>query len=153
MALAADGLFDLRQYLDWKIAICYHPMYLLVDEDRGKPVLGERIPPWGAADAEQYLERVKRNLAALERDRNLHLNYEWAACALEDISRRFPEVMKRMQDAHQRGQLDFVGGEYSLTHSMSHGSEADWRQFEYGLDIFRKLFNNCLLYTSDAADE
>lgn len=132
--------FDLKQYLDWQIAICYHPMYMLVDEDRGTPVLGERVAPWGAATAEQYLERVKRNLASLEKDPKLKLNYEWAASALEDIAVRFPDVMQRMQAAHRRGQLDFVGGEYSLAHTMTYGSEADWRQFDLGLDVFQRLF-------------
>jgi hypothetical protein len=136
----AQEPFELRKHFDWQIAICYHPMYMLVDEDRGTPVLGERVPPWGAATAEQYLERVKRNLASLEKDPNLTLNYEWAAGALEDIALRFPDVMQRMQTAHRRGQLDFVGGEYSLSHTCVNGSEANWRQFELGLEVFRRLF-------------
>ena len=134
------GTFDLKEYYDWQIAICYHPMYMLVDEDRGVPILGERIPPWGAATAEQYLERVNRNLASLEKDPKLKLNYEWAASALEDIAVRFPDVMQRMQAAHRRGQLDFVGGEYALAHTMTYGSEADWKQFELGLEVFQRLF-------------
>ena len=39
--------FSVQQHLDWKIAICYHPMYMLVDEDRTVPTVGERIPPGG----------------------------------------------------------------------------------------------------------
>ena len=77
-------------------------MYMLVNEDRTVPTVGERIPPWGAATAEQYLERVKRNLDSLERSPKLTLNYEWAAHSLDDIANRFPVVMKRMQAAHQR---------------------------------------------------
>ena len=140
LSCLAQETFDIRKHFDWQIAICYHPMYMLVDEDRGEPTIGERIPPWGAATAEQYLERVKRNLDSLEKDTKLTLNYEWAACALEDISVRFPDVMQRMQAAHQRGQLDFVGGEYSLAHTCVHGSEANWQQFEQGLPIFQRLF-------------
>jgi hypothetical protein len=140
LSCLAQEAFDIRKHFDWKIAICYHPMYMLVDEDRGEPTIGERIPPWGAATAEQYLERVKRNLDSLEKDPKLTLNYEWAACALEDIAVRFPDVMQRMQAAHQRGQLDFVGGEYSLAHTCVHGSEANWQQFEQGLPIFQRLF-------------
>ena len=139
-AVGAEEAFDLARHFDWQIAICYHPMYMLVDEDRGTPTLGERIPPWGAATAEQYMERVQRNLASLEKDPTLTLNYEWAAAAIEDIALRFPEVMRRMLAAHQRGQLDFVGGEYSLAHTSVHGSEANWRQFEQGLEVFQRLF-------------
>ena len=148
----APQIFDINKHFDWQIAICYHPMYMLVDEDRGEPVLSERIPPWGAATAEQYLERVKRNLASLESDPKLKLNYEWAADALEDISLRFPDVMKRMQAAHERGQLDFVGGVYALTQPMVHSSEADWRQFEYGGEIMKRLFGAPpKVYTSQEA--
>jgi hypothetical protein len=136
----AQEPFEVRKHFDWQIAICYHPMYMLVDEDRGVPIIGERVPPWGAATAEQYLERVKRNLASLEKDPKLTLNYEWAADALEDIAVRFPDVMQRMQAAHRRGQLDFVGGEYSLAHTMTCGSEANWRQFELGLEVFQRRF-------------
>jgi hypothetical protein len=149
LSATAQEEFDLQRYFDWKIAICYHPMYMLVDEDRGEPVLSERIPPWGAATAEQYMERVKRNLASLEKDPALKLNYEWAATSLEDVAARFPDVMERMQASHRRGQLEFVDGVYSLSQPMVHGSESGWRQFEYGTEIYRRLFGAPLkVYTS-----
>lgn len=107
--------FTLSEYLDWTIAICYHPMYITMDEDRGIPTLCERIPPWGAATVEEYLERVIRNLDSLETDENLKLNYEWSIFALEDINKRFPEVFKLMKNAYDGGRLDFVGGDYALS--------------------------------------
>ncbi len=139
-AIMKDKTFDLRRHLDWKIAICYHPMYMVVDEDRGVPVLGERKPPWAASTAEEYMERVGRNLRSLEKNPDLRLNYEWASHSLEDVSIRFPEFYGRMKAAYDRGQLDFVGGEYSLAHQMAHSSEAAWRQFEYGTEIIHRLF-------------
>ena len=33
------GTFDLKEYFVWQIVICHHPMYMLVDEDRGALVL------------------------------------------------------------------------------------------------------------------
>lgn len=132
--------FDLKDHLDWRIAICYHPMYMVVDEDRGVPVLAERKPPWAAANVEEYMERVGRNIKSLEDNPGLKLNYEWASHSLEDLSARFPEIFARMKAAHNRGQLDFVGGEYSLAHTMAHSSESAWRQFEYGLEIMDRLF-------------
>lgn len=132
--------FDKYDYFNWQIAICYHPMYMLVDEDRGDPPVGERIPPWGAETAEEYLERVKRNLASLEKDPKLTLNYEWAIHSLEDVAERFPDVHERMRAAAERGQLEFLGGEYSLAHTHTYGSEAAWRQFEYGTELFRTLY-------------
>ena len=135
----AQEPFDLRQHYNWQIAICYHPMYLLVDQDRGVPIVGERVPPWGAATAEAYMERVKRNLAALEKDPSLRLNYEWSACELDDLSRRFPEVLRRMRAASERGQLDFLGGEFAQPHAVTLSSESCWRQFEFGLEVYQRL--------------
>jgi hypothetical protein len=133
------GKWSLKAHLNWKIAICSHPMYLLVDEDRGKPVVGERIPPWGAPTAEAYVKRVRRNLVALEQSPQRKLNYEWSACELESLAQRFPDVICLMRRACRRGQLDFVGGEYSQPHASTLTSESGWRQYEEGLDVFRRL--------------
>ena len=140
----SNETFDLQRYLNWSIAICYHPMFMLIDEDRGEPAIGERVPPWGAATADEYLERVKRNLASLENDQALKLNYEWAAAALADIQNRYPEVFERMLAAHQRGQLGFVGGDYALVHNYCSGSEACWRLIEYGQEEFERLLGQRL---------
>ena len=37
-----------KKHFNWKIALLQHPMYLLINEDRGEPVVGERVPPWGS---------------------------------------------------------------------------------------------------------
>jgi len=132
--------FDNYLYYKWQIAICYHPMYMIQDEDQGVPALPERTPPWGCDSAEEYLERVKRNLTSLEEDPELTLNYEWSIHALADIAERFPDVHKRMRSAAERGQLCFLGGEYSLAHTHTFSSEAAWRQFEYGTQLFRELY-------------
>jgi len=69
----------IKKHFGWKLAFCQHPMYLLIDEDRGKPTVGERIPPWGARNKEGYVERVRRNLKSLEELSELKLNYQWGA--------------------------------------------------------------------------
>ena len=135
----AEETFDVKRHFDWQIAICYHPMYLLVDEDRGVPIVGERVPPWGAATAADYVERVKRNLSALEKDPRQKLNYEWSAVELEALAQRFPEVLQRMRAAYQRGQLDFLNGNYSQPHAVTLDSESAWRQYEYGLEVYQRL--------------
>lgn len=140
MSTRPEGGFNRIAHFKWEIAICYHPMYMLVDEDRGEPPVGERVPPWGTATAEEYLERVKRNLASLEENPELTLNYEWAVHSLVDLADRFPDVHNRMKAACERGQLCFVGGEYSLAHTHTYSSEAAWRQFQYGMQLFRELY-------------
>jgi len=136
----AEERFDPQQYLGWKIAICYHPMYLLIDEDRGLPIVGERVPPWGAATADDYVQRVRRNIGALEKDPRVKLNYEWSGYELDQMAERFPDVVERMKAAHKKGQLDFIGGEFSQPHAATLGSESCWRQFEFGRAVFERLF-------------
>lgn len=133
------SLYDIQRHFGWEIAICYHPMFLLVDEDRGEPVIGERKPPWGACDIEAYMERVKRNLASLEADASLVLHYEWAVCAIEDIARRFPDIFQRMKALHAKGQLRFVGGDYALVHANGQDSEVCLRELEIGQAVFTEL--------------
>jgi hypothetical protein len=70
-----------KENFGWKLAFCQHPMYLLIDEDRGQPTVGERVPPWGAANAKDYVQRVSRNLQSLENLPELKLNYQWSAVA------------------------------------------------------------------------
>ena len=48
-----------KALMGWKLAICQHPMYLIVDEDRGEPVVGERVPPWGAAKTARMIVRER----------------------------------------------------------------------------------------------
>ncbi len=132
--------FSRKDHYNWKIALCYHPMYLLIDEDRGEPIVGERTVPWGAPTAEEYAERVRRNLAALEADPKLKLNYEWSGYELDDICRRFPDIAKRMQQCYRKGQLGFLNGDYSQAHAITYGSESAWRQYEYGHEVYQRLF-------------
>lgn len=129
-----------KEHLGWKLAFIQHPMYLLIDEDRGEPVVGERIPPWGAADANEYAGRVRRNLRSLDLLPGLKLNYQWSADELRSITERFPDLLDGMRRQFLKGSLDFVDGSYSQAHLQLLGSESNWRQFEYGLDVYKDLF-------------
>src|SRR5262249_38047498 len=67
----------LKEHLGWQMALIEHSMYMLIDEDRGDPVVGERTLPWCAPDASVYVERMRRNLAALEAIPALRLTYDF----------------------------------------------------------------------------
>jgi hypothetical protein len=41
---------------------------------------------------------------------------------------------------HEKGVFDFVNGTYSGAHLHILGSESNWRQLEYGLEVFERLF-------------
>ncbi len=124
----------------WKMAICQHPMYLLIDEDRGEPIVGERVPPWGAEKAADYVERVKRNLASLEKFPGLKLNYQFSGVEMDSMARDYPEAVEKMRQSHKKGGLDFIGGSFSQPHFQILGPESNWRQFELGHEIFKRLF-------------
>jgi hypothetical protein len=131
----------IKKHLGWKLFFAQHPMYLIVDEDRGEPAVGERIPPWGAETKEGYIERVRRNLTSLEEIPNLKLNYQWSALEVEHMCRHFPDVYERMRKLYAAGSLDFLDGTYSQAHLQSLTSESNWRQFEYGLELYKSLFD------------
>ncbi len=130
-----------KKNFGWRIALCQHPMYLLIDEDRGDPVVGERVPPWGAPDAAEYVKRVFRNLGSLEKFSDLRLNYQFSGAEMLAMARDFPEVVKKMKEMYDKGSLDFLDGSFSQPHLQAVGSESNWRQFEEGLEVFEKLFN------------
>jgi hypothetical protein len=129
-----------KEHFGFKLAFCQHPMYLLIDEDRGEPPVGERIPPWGAPTSPEYVERVKRNLGSLEKYPEIKLNYQWSAYELNHMLEAFPEVQRKMEQLYEAGSLDFLDGTYSQAHLHVLGSESNWRQFEYGLEIYMERF-------------
>ena len=127
-----------RKELGWKLAYTQHSMYMFIDEDRGEPTVGERTSPWGAPDASVYVGRIRRNLASLEKVPGLMLSYDFPGVDIESIARDFPDVIEQMQRMHKRGVFDFVNGTYSGAHLQILSSESNWRQFEYGLEVFEK---------------
>ncbi len=130
-----------KEHFGWKLAFCQHPMYLLIDEDGGEPTVGERVPPWGAANAKDYVERVRRNLQSLENLPELKLNYQWSAVELRTMIESFPDVYARLKKLCEKGSLDFLDGTYSQAHLQVLGSESNWRQFEYGQEVYKEFFD------------
>ena len=130
-----------KEHLGWMLVIGQHPMYLLIDEDRGEPPVGERIPPWGAKNKEGYVERVKRNLSSLAEIDQLKINYQWSAVELEHMCEHFGDIYEKMKEFYRKGQLDFVDGSYSQAHLQVLTSESNWRQFEYGQKVYKDLFD------------
>jgi hypothetical protein len=131
----------IKEHFGWKLAFCQHPMYLLVDEDRGEPAVGERVPPWGAPTSKEYVDRVKRNLQSLRELPELKLNYQWSAVELSNMVRDYPDVGDEMRELYRAGGLDFLDGTFSQAHLQVLSSESNWRQFEYGLRVYRDLFD------------
>lgn len=130
-----------KEHLGWMLVIGQHPMYLLIDEDRGEPTVGERVPPWGAKTKEDYVERVRRNLNSLEKIPQLKINYQWSALELQHMCEHFPDIYEKMKEYYRKGQLDFVDGSYSQAHLQVLTSESNWRQFEYGQKVYKELFD------------
>ena len=117
--------------MKWKLALAQHPMYLLIREDTQ---CAERTPPWGAPDIESYIDRVRRNLGALDRYPRLRLGYEWSGTELELLGRDAPDVLGQMREYAREGRVQFYNGTYAQPHLQILSPEANLRQFEYGRD-------------------
>jgi alpha-mannosidase len=120
----------------WKLALVQHPMYFLIKEDTQ---CAERTPPWGAPSIELYIERVRRNLTALRQYPQLKVGYEWSGLELELLAQDAPEVFQEMCSLAQEGRIAFYNGTYSQPHLQTLSSESNYRQFEYGAQVYREL--------------
>ncbi len=120
-------------------AITYHPMYLLIDEDRGEPPILERMEPWGAPDADVYIGRIERNLKALEAHQDLKLNYEFSGMELERLAQRRPDIIAQFRALIAEGRVEFVGGDYAQAHLHVLGPESSIRQYQLGRRVFKDI--------------
>jgi len=120
-------------------AITYHPMYLLVERDRGEPKVLERFPPWGAEDGREYLKRLERNLDFLEKHEDAQLNYELSASELQMIERVRPDLVERMAALVKAERVELVGGDWSQAHAHVLGPESVFRQLARGLEETRRI--------------
>ncbi len=124
----------------WRFALVQHPMILAVHEDRGEPVIIERVPAYGgAAELSEYAERVRRNLDALRKHPGLKLNYEFSAVELQILIDNAPDIQPAMREMVERRQLRFVGGDYSQPHGHLFSGELNLRQLQQGLRVLKQL--------------
>jgi hypothetical protein len=120
----------------WLYALCQHPMWLIIDQDT---VCAERTPPWGAASIEDYADRLRRNLAALSKYPDLKLNFDSSGVELDDIAKRYPDILEQMREFVKTDRLTFLNGTYSQPHLQNFGLESMIRQFEYGMEVYQHL--------------
>jgi len=120
----------------WELALAQHPMYLLIREDT---TCAERTPPWGAPTIEAYIQRIRENLAALERYSRLKLGYEWSAVELELLAQDAPEVLQDMRSYANKGRVCFYNGTYAQPHLQILSSESNLRQFQFGQRTYQEL--------------
>jgi alpha-mannosidase len=120
----------------WELALAQHPMYLLIREDT---TCAERTPPWGAPTIEAYIERIRENLAALERYPRLKLGYEWSGVELELLAQDAPDVIQSMRSYAREGRIQFYNGTYAQPHLQILSSESNLRQFQFGKRVYQEL--------------
>src|SRR3989304_2646568 len=123
----------------WKLALAQHPMYLLIKEDTH---CAERPPPWGAADIESYIARLRQNLSMLRKYPQVKIGYEWSGLELEMLHTDAPDVFQEMLDLLIAGQTPFYNGTYSQPHLQTLSSESNYRQVEWGARVYRQLCKN-----------
>jgi hypothetical protein len=122
----------------WVWVCVQHPMPLLV-QDRGVPVVLERIPPWGDPDLASYVRKFHDVLDSVEKFPAFKLDFEISARELKDVSVADPSVIRRMKELVACGKLGFVGGDYSQSHCHVFGAESSLRQIARGLEVFQTI--------------
>ena len=122
-----------------QLALAQHPMYFIIKEDTG---CAERTPPWGAPSVEAYADRLERNLDSLDRYPDCKFGYEWSAYELELLAEEFPDVFGKMMDLARSGRTALYNGTYSQPHLQTLSSESCWRQFEYGIRAYRRMYGS-----------
>ncbi len=122
--------------MTWYFALCQHPMYLIIEHDE---TAAERTPPWGEPDISSYVERIRRNLASLDRYPQLKFNYDFSGVELEGLAERAPDVIERMRRFVREGRVGFVNGNYAQAHLHSFGAESNLRQMLEGQGAIERL--------------
>lgn len=112
------------------IAMCQHPMWLLLKEDF---LCAERDGEWGLGGLKGYSGRLRRNLELLESDSNAKLNFDASAWELEDIQSMYPDLGARLKAAVSRGQVGFVDGAYCQANLQYLSLETSVRQLQWGV--------------------
>jgi len=125
--------------MKWKLALAQHPMYLLIREDTQ---CAERTPPWGAPSIEAYNRRLQGNLDALRKFPQLKCGYEWSGYELELLCQDNAELFEQMCALAHDGRTTFYNGTFAQPHLQTLSSEANIRQFEYGLAVYRDKCNH-----------
>lgn len=122
--------------MTWYFALCQHPMYMIIENDE---TAAERTPPWGERDIVSYVDRIRRNLASLDRYPHLKFNYDISGVELEGLAERAPDVIERLRHFVRIGRVGFVNGSYAQAHLHSFGAESNLRQMFEGLDAIKRI--------------
>ncbi|MBN1918499.1 MAG: hypothetical protein JW889_11370 [Verrucomicrobia bacterium] len=119
----------------WELALCQHPMLLLIKEDT---LCAERDASWGG-DFDHHMARLERNLASLDRYPDLCVCFDFAAVELELVAEHRPDLIATMRDMLRVRRITLVNGTWSQPHVQCLGHESVYRQFELGLATIKRL--------------
>lgn len=125
-----------RQFDRWELALCQHPMLLLVKED---DLCAEREAEWGGDIIEGY-RRLDHNLDLVQKHPSLRLCYDFAVVELEMVKEDRPDLFEKFKRNFQQKKITFVNGTYSQPHFASLGAESCYRQIEEGCRSMQEMF-------------
>jgi hypothetical protein len=111
-------------------------MYLIIREDSN---CNERTPPWGAESIKDYYHKIVENLAYVEKNEKVKVDFEFSAYEFLILLKDFPEVRNKFKSLLKKGKIGFVNGTYSQAHIHTLTSESAFRQFELGLKTYKEL--------------
>ena len=119
----------------WELALCQHPMLLLIKEDM---LCAEREAWWGG-DFDHHMDRLERNLASLDRYPELRVCFDFAAVELELVAEHRPDLIRQMREQLEARRITLTNGTWSQPHIQCLGHESVYRQFELGLATVKRL--------------
>jgi hypothetical protein len=125
-----------RQFDRWELALCQHPMLLLVKED---DTCAEREAAWGGDIVEGY-RRLDHNLDLVQEHPSLRLCYDFAVVELEMVKEERPDLYEKFKRNFRDKKITFVNGTYSQPHLASLGAESCYRQIEEGCRSMKEMF-------------
>jgi len=124
-----------KQKDKWFLALCQHPMFLLVKDD---DECLERTAGWGG-DFHEHLNRLKCNLDAVEKYKEVKVNFDLGAMEIELVKLYRPELIKKLRKLVSKKKVALVNGTYSQPHLQILPPASCWWQFKYGLESIKKL--------------
>ena len=127
-----------RDFDKWELALCQHPMLLLIKEDE---LCAEREADWGG-DLDEHYRRLKRNLELVEIHPSLRLCYDFAVVELELVRDERPDLYEKFKENLRKHRIAFVNGGYSQAHLQVMGHESCYRQIEEGCRTMREMFGS-----------
>jgi hypothetical protein len=110
---------------------------MFISGDQSVPRALETTPPWGAESVRESCLKMRDMLLELAKTPELKVDFDLAAKDLVTFLDEFPDGRDLLAALVDRGQLGFVGNDYSQAHYQTLRSESALRQLRMGAEVYQ----------------